>query len=123
MNHATRLVAIALAILLMGCAHQPKQVEASRPMVNAIDINAQYVLPANVQEALDSLPQGATFIHQHTTFTVGQRYISALGRDCVELLFSYQQGHPQRSAACKSAAQWYQVPQLEQASLGNLFAE
>lgn len=122
MNNATRFLAILFAVQLGGCAYQPKQVEASRPLVNPVDM-AHPALPSNVQQALNTLPQGATFSHNTTTFTLGQRYVSALGRDCVELMFSYQQGHQQRSAACKSAEQWYQVPQLEQASLGNLFAE
>lgn len=123
MNYAARFLAMLCVIQLGGCAYQPKQVEASRPLVNPVDMSTHPVLPSDVQQALNTLPQGATFSHSSTTFTLGQRYVSALGRDCVELIFSYQQGHQQRSAACKSAEQWYQVPQLEQASLGNLFAQ
>lgn len=57
------------------------------------------------------------------TFTLGQRYVSALGLECVELLVNSYQGHSQRSAACKREELWYQVPQLEQASVGNLLAD
>lgn len=123
MNHVTRCLALLLAIQLGGCAYQPKQVEASRPLVNPVTTNTHPALPGNVQQAINTLPRGTSFSHYDTIFTLGQRYVSALGHDCVELIFSQQQGHQQRSAACKSAEQWYQVPQLEQASLGNLFAE
>ncbi|MFM5047989.1 hypothetical protein ACEUBW_00780 [Aeromonas veronii] len=122
MNNVTPLLAAIFAIQLGGCAYQPKQVEASRPLVNPVDMNAQPVMPSAVQQALNTLPQGSAFTHHDTTVTLGKRYVSALGRECVELIYSQQQGHQQRSAACKSAEQWYQVPQLDQASLGNLFA-
>ena len=99
---AEQLEAI-FAISLGGCAYQPKQVEASRPLVNPVDMNAQPVMPSAVQQALNTLPQGSAFTHHDTTFTLGKRYVSALGRECVELIYSQQQGHQQRSAACKSA--------------------
>ncbi|MCF3099435.1 hypothetical protein EHZ86_19720 [Aeromonas australiensis] len=122
MNNRPRLLAIWLAIMVSGCAHQPRQVEASRPLVSP-QMNAQPALPGSVQQALDSFPQGATFNHHEITFMVGQRYISALGRECIELTYQRQSGHPHRSAACKDGENWYQVTQLEQATVGNLFAE
>ncbi|MER0432836.1 hypothetical protein [Aeromonas caviae] len=77
----------------------------------------------NLQQALNTLPQGAAIHSNSITFTLGQRYVSALGLECVELLVNSYQGHSQRSAACKREELWYQVPQLEQASVGNLLAD
>ena len=123
MNYASRFLAISLAIQIGGCAYEPKQVEASRPLVNPIASSGLQVMPANLQQSLDTLPQGAALSTNSVTFTLGQRYVSALGRECVELLFNNIQGHSQRSAACKIEEQWYLIPQLEQASIGNLLAE
>lgn len=123
MTYATRFLAISLAIQLAGCAYQPKQVEASRPLVNPAASTGLQVLPDNLQQALNTQPQGAALSAGSAAFTLGQRYVSALGHDCVELLFSSTQGHAQRSAACKVAEQWYLIPQLEQASISNLLAE
>ncbi|MBV7436143.1 hypothetical protein [Aeromonas sp. sif2416] len=123
MNYASRFLAISLALQIGGCAYEPKQVEASRPLVNPIASSGLQVMPANLQQSLDTLPQGAALSTNSVTFTLGQRYVSALGRECVELLFNNIQGHSQRSAACKIEEQWYLIPQLEQASIGNLLAE
>ncbi|MDM5070523.1 hypothetical protein [Aeromonas bestiarum] len=123
MNYATRFLAMSLAIQIGGCAYQPKQVEASRPLVNPAASSELHAMPANTQQALNTLPQGGTLSTNSATFTSGQRYISALGHECVELLFNNNQDHSQRSAACKITEQWYLIPQLEQASISNLLAE
>ncbi|MFM4650898.1 hypothetical protein [Aeromonas bivalvium] len=123
MNDATRFLVISLAMYLGGCAYEPKQVEASRPLVNPSSTTQLQAMPANLQQALDTQPQGAALSTNSTTFTLGQRYVSALGRECVELLFDGSQSHSQRRAACKLDDQWYLVPQLEQASISNLLAE
>ncbi|MFM4825657.1 hypothetical protein [Aeromonas bivalvium] len=123
MNDATRFLVISLAMYLGGCAYEPKQVEASRPLVNPSSTTQLQAMPANLQQALDTQPQGAALSTNSTTFTLGQRYVSALGRECVELLFDSSQSHSQRRAACKLDDQWYLVPQLEQASISNLLAE
>lgn len=123
MNYATRFIAISLAMLMTGCAYEPKQVTASRPLVNQANTTDLQVMPDHLQQALSTLPQGASLSANGVAFTLGQRYVSALGRECVELLFNSYQGHSQRSAACKVAEQWYQIPQLEQASINNLLAE
>lgn len=115
---------MSLAISLSGCAHEPKKVEASRPLVNPAASTEQQAMPANLQTSLNTLPQGAALNTGSATFILGQRYVSALGRECVELLLNDYQGHSQkRSAACKNAEQWYLIPQLEQASVSNLLAE
>lgn len=123
MNDATRFLVISLAMYLGGCAYEPKQVEASRPLVNPSSTTQLQAMPANLQQALDTQPQGAALSTNSTTFTLGQRYVSALGRECVELLFDSSQSHSQRRAACKLDDQWYLVSQLEQASISNLLAE
>jgi hypothetical protein len=123
MHYATRFLAISLAMYISGCAYEPKQVEASRPLVNQSASSELQAMPANMQQALNTLPQGAALSTNSITFTLGQRYVSALGRDCVELLFNNVQGHSQRSVACKVEEQWYLIPQLEQASINNLLAE
>ncbi|MGN5015421.1 hypothetical protein ACTG2X_10590 [Aeromonas dhakensis] len=123
MNYANRFLAITLAIQIGGCAYEPKQVEASRPLVNPLAASGQQAMPADLQQVLNILPQGAAISTHNTTFTLGQRYVSALGLECVELLVNNSQGRSQRSAACKSEELWHQVPQLEQASVGNLLAE
>ncbi|MFM4944029.1 hypothetical protein ACEUC3_12525 [Aeromonas bivalvium] len=123
MNDATRFLVISLAMYLGGCAYEPKQVEASRPLVNPSSTTQLQAMPANLQQALDTQPQGAALSTNSTTFTLGQRYVSALGRECVELLFDSSQSHSQRRAACKLDEQWYLVPQLEQASISSLLTE
>lgn len=123
MNYATRLLAISLAIQVGGCAYEPKQVEASRPLVNPSIATELHVMPPDLQQALNTLPQGAAFSRKNVTYTLGQRYVSALGLECVELLFNSVQGHSQRRAACKTEEQWYLIPQLEQTSVSNLLAE
>ncbi|MGS3128072.1 hypothetical protein ACB295_02355 [Aeromonas caviae] len=123
MNHATRLLAISLAVLMAGCAYEPKQVAASRPLVNPANTTELQVMPDSLQQAINTLPQGAALSANGVAFTLGQRYVSALGRECVELLVSGYQGHSQRSVACKVAELWYLIPQLEQASVSNLLAE
>lgn len=123
MTYTTRCLAISLAILLGGCAYEPKQVEASRPLVNPTTSTELQAMPVNLRQMLSTLPQGAALSTGSTTFTLGQRYVSALGHECVELLFNSNQGHSQRSVTCKIAEQWYLVSQLEQASISNLLAE
>ncbi|WP_429080644.1 hypothetical protein [Aeromonas bivalvium] len=123
MNYATRFLVISLAMYVGGCAYEPKQVEASRPLVNPSSATQLQAMPANLQQALNTQPQGAALSTNSTTFTLGQRYVSALGRECVELLFDSSQNHSQRRATCKLDEQWYLVPQLEQASISNLLAE
>lgn len=114
---------MSLALQLSGCAHEPKKVEASRPLVNPTASTDLQAMPANLQSALNTLPQGAALSTGSNSFILGQRYVSALGNECVELLLNNYQGHSQRSAACKNAEQWYLIPQLEQASVSNLIAE
>ncbi|MFM1684648.1 hypothetical protein [Aeromonas salmonicida] len=123
MNYATRFLAMSLAIQIGGCAYQPKQVEASRPLVNPAASSELHAMPANTQQALNTQPQGAALSTNGVTFTLGQRYVSAMGRECVDLLFNNMQGHSQRSVACKSEELWYLIPQLDQASVSSLLAE
>ncbi|MFQ2103616.1 hypothetical protein ACK33R_04240 [Aeromonas rivipollensis] len=123
MNYATRFLAISLAVCIAGCAYEPKQVEASRPLVNPSSTTALQAMPANLQQALNTQPQGAALSTNGVTFTLGQRYVSAMGRECVDLLFNNMQGHSQRSVACKSEELWYLIPQLDQASVSSLLAE
>ena len=123
MNYATRFLAISLAVCIAGCAYEPKQVEASRPLVNPSSTTALQAMPANLQQALNTQPQGAALSTNSVTFTLGQRYVSAMGRECVDLLFNNMQGHSQRSVACKSEELWYLIPQLDQASVSSLLAE
>ncbi|MGU5641855.1 MULTISPECIES: hypothetical protein [unclassified Aeromonas] len=123
MNYVTRFLAISLAVCIAGCAYEPKQVEASRPLVNPSSTTVLQAMPANLQQALNTQPQGAALSTNGVTFTLGQRYVSAMGRECVDLLFNNMQGHSQRSVACKSEELWYLIPQLDQASVSSLLAE
>lgn len=123
MNYLTRFLAASLTLCMAGCATEPKQVEASRPLVNSSASNEHQPMPADMQQALNTLPQGAALSTNSVTFILGQRYVSALGSECIELLLNSDQTHAQRSVACKIAEQWYLIPQLEQASIGNLLAD
>lgn len=123
MNYVTRFLAISLAVCIAGCAYEPKQVEASRPLVNPSSTTVLQAMPANLQQALNTQPQGAALSTSGVTFTLGQRYVSAMGRECIDLLFNNMQGHSQRSVACKSEELWYLIPQLDQASVSSLLAE
>lgn len=108
--------------MLSGCAYSPKQVEASRPLVNqtaSIDLQA---MAANLQQPLNTLPQGAALSVNGNTYILGQRYVSALGLECIELLRNRNYNQSQHGVTCKNGDTWYLVPQLEQASASNLFA-
>ncbi|MRT56164.1 hypothetical protein GJV11_08585 [Enterobacteriaceae bacterium RIT693] len=122
MNNATRLLVISLAFILSGCAYSPKQVEASRPLVNQAASTDLQAMAANLQQPLSTLPQGATLSANGTTFILGQRYVSALGQECIELQRNRNDNHPQRGVTCKKGDDWYLMPQLEQASISNLLA-
>lgn len=120
MNPVIRFMVILLALPIGGCAYSPKQVDASRPLVNQSDTTPLQVMPENLQQPLNTLPQGAALSANGTSFTLGQRYVSALGEDCVELLFNRSRSQPSRSVTCKNGERWYLIPQLEQASVSDL---
>ena len=50
MKNATRLLVISLALMLSGCAYSPKQVEASRPLVNQTASTDLQAMAANLQQ-------------------------------------------------------------------------
>lgn len=122
MNNAIRLLVISLAITLSGCAYSPKQVEASRPLVEQAASTDLQAMSANLQQPLNTLPMGAAISANGTTFTVGQRYVSALGLECVELLQKRSYSQSQQGVTCKSGETWYLIPQLGQATASNLLA-
>ena len=96
MKNATRLLVISLALMLSGCAYSPKQVEASRPLVNQTASTDLQAMAANLQQPLNTLPQGAALSANGNTYILGQRYVSALGLECIELLRNrnYNQSQP-----------------------------
>ncbi|EPK7361497.1 hypothetical protein M2O40_004199 [Kluyvera ascorbata] len=122
MKNATRLLVISLALILSGCAYSPKQVEASRPLVNPAASTTLQPMSANLQQPLNSLPQGAALSANGNTYILGQRYVSALGLECIELLRNRNYNQSQHGVTCKNGDTWYLVPQLEQASDSNLLA-
>lgn len=122
MNNATRLVVISLAIMLSGCTFSPKQVEASRPLVNQSTSTELKAMAANLQQPLNTLPQGASISANGNMYILGQRYVSALGLECVELLRNRNYNQSQHGVTCKNGETWYLIPQLEQASASNLLA-
>ncbi|EIJ7381550.1 hypothetical protein LJM23_005146 [Citrobacter freundii] len=74
MKNATRLLVISLALMLSGCAYSPKQVEASRPLVNQTASTDLQAMAANLQQPLNTLPQGAALSANGNTYILGQRY-------------------------------------------------
>ncbi|MCU6669518.1 hypothetical protein M8013_12255 [Enterobacteriaceae bacterium H4N4] len=122
MNNAIRLLVISLAITLSGCAYSPKQVEASRPLVEQAASTDLQAMTATLQQPLNTLPMGAAISANGTTFTLGQRYVSALGLECVELLQKRNYSQSQQGVTCKSGETWYLIPQLGQATTSNLLA-
>lgn len=122
MNNTIRLLVISLAITLSGCAYSPKQVEASRPLVEQAASTDLQAMSANLQQPLNTLPMGAAISANGTTLTVGQRYVSALGLECVELLQKRNYSQSQQGITCKSGETWYLIPQLGQATANNLLA-
>lgn len=122
MNNATRLVVISLALMLSGCTFSPKQVEASRPLVNQSSSTDLKAMAANLQQPLNTLPQGASISANGNMYILGQRYVSALGLECVELLRNRNYNQSQHGVTCKNGETWYLIPQLEQASASNLLA-
>ena len=122
MKNATRFLVISLALMLSGCAYSPKQVEASRPLVNPAASTTLQPMSANLQQPLNTLPQGAALSANGNTYILGQRYVSALGLECIELLRNRNYNQSQHGVTCKNGDTWYLVPQLEQASASNLLA-
>jgi len=122
MKNATRFLVISLALMLSGCAYSPKQVEASRPLVNPAASTTLQTMSANLQQPLNTLPQGAALSANGNTYILGQRYVSALGLECIELLRNRNYNQSQHGVTCKNGDTWYLVPQLEQASASNLLA-
>lgn len=122
MNNATRLLVISLALIMSGCSYSPKQVKASRPLVNQAATTGLQAMPGNLQQSLNTLPQGATLSANSNTYTLGQRYVSALGQECIELVRNRNYNQSQLGVTCKNDETWYLVPQLEQASASNLLA-
>ena len=122
MTRLKKFLVLLLVIQLGGCAYQPKQVEASRPLVNSAVTMNRTALPQEQQQALNTLPSGASVDTASGTIRLGQRYTSALGRECREFLLDRGQAHAQRNVACRIAEQWYLIPQLEQASISSPLA-
>ena len=122
MKNATRLLVISLALMLSGCAYSPKQVEASRPLVNQTASTDLQAMAANLQQPLNTLPQGAALSANGNTYILGQRYVSALGLECIELLRNRNYNQSQHGVTCKNGDTWYLGPQLEKASASNLLA-
>ncbi|MBK0126370.1 hypothetical protein IAE30_21780 [Pantoea sp. S61] len=120
MNNVTRLLVISFALILSGCAYSPKQVKASRPLVNQAATPGLQAMPNNLQQSLNILQQGATLNANSHTYTLGQRYVSALGQECIELVRNRNDNRSQLGVTCKNDETWYQVPQLEQASASDL---
>lgn len=122
MNNATRLLVITLAFIMSGCSYTPKQVKASRPLVNQAATTDLHPMAPTLQQSLNSLPQGATLSANGNTYTLGQRYVSAMGLECIELVRNRNYNQSQLGVTCKNDDTWYLIPQLEQASASNLLA-
>jgi len=75
-----------------------------------------------LQQSLNTLPQGATLSANGNTYTLGQRYVSAMGLECIELVRNRNYNQSQLGVTCKNDDTWYLIPQLEQASASNLLA-
>ena len=122
MNNATRLLVITLAFIMSGCSYTPKQVKASRPLVNQAATTDLHPMAPTLQHSLNTLPQGATLSANGNTYTLGQRYVSAMGLECIELVRNRNYNQSQLGVTCKNDDTWYLIPQLEQASASNLLA-
>ena len=122
MNNATRLLVITLAFIMSGCSYTPKQVKASRPLVNQAATTDLHPMAPTLQQSLNTLPQGATLSANGNTYTLGQRYVSAMGLECIELVRNRNYNQSQLGVTCKNDDTWYLIPQLEQASASNLLA-
>ncbi|WP_218573755.1 hypothetical protein [Plesiomonas shigelloides] len=113
---------LLMTLLITACAHEPKQVDASRPLVTPV--NSYYKsMPEVIQAPLNTQIKGATFSSNGVVYTIEERYISALGYQCVKLNYEMNQSYSKRSVACKETDKWYQIPQLEQASVRTLLIE
>ena len=122
MHLAHRILLFSLIFFITACAHDPKQVEASRPLVTAI--NSSYsLIPEDLQAPLNNQDQGTTFNKNGVIYTIEERYISALGSQCIKLSYAMNKNYTKRSVVCKENNKWYQVPQLEQTSVSTLLIE
>lgn len=122
MKNVLGFLLIPLALILSGCAYSPRQVEASRPLVNPAISDGIQPVSVNLQQSLNTLPQGTSFSSNGSTWVLGQHYVSALGLECIELQRNRSDNQAQRGVTCKNDKIWYLIPQLEQASASNLLA-
>ena len=73
MHLTHRILLFSLIFFITACAHDPKQVEASRPLVTAI--NSSYsLIPEDLQAPLNNQDQGTTFNKNGVIYTIEERY-------------------------------------------------
>lgn len=122
MHLAPRTLLFSVVCFITACAHDPKQVEASRPLVTAVN-SSHSLMPENLQAPLNNQVQGTTFNINGVVYTIEERYISALGSQCIKLSYAMNKNYSKRSVVCKENNKWYQVPPLEQTSVSTLLIE
>ncbi|MDC9046357.1 hypothetical protein PSK30_24215 [Escherichia coli] len=59
-------------------------------------------MAANLQQPLNTLPQGAALSANGNTYILGQRYVSAPGLECIELLRNRNYNQSQHGVTCKN---------------------
>lgn len=117
-----------LAVLLLGlgalsgCSSQPRQVEATIPLVDASNAAVGTKLPTQFRNQLED-SQLKALRHKEYTIHVGAFYTSSLGQDCRGLTIYTLEGEKNQRVACTEPKQypeqvraWYLVPNIVQSA-------
>lgn len=101
-------------LLLSGCASQPKQVIASRPLVENVLPSDFQVIPQKYWSVLASKEE-KEIEHNNATVRLGRSFISGLGNSCRLLhIKEVATKTEQNRVACydKEQASWYLTPAI-----------
>lgn len=107
---------------LVGCSSQPRQVEASLPLVKQQIIPIGKKLPAKYRQQLED-HSTKWLIHKDYDIEMGAFYTSSLGNDCRKLNVRTIEKVTVQRIACAEKSQyegqvraWYLVPDIVQSA-------
>lgn len=114
---------VIITLLLSSCSNSPRIVEASRPLVENVQLSEYQEIPQQYWEGLEDENQ-SQLIHDNTKIRLAERFTSALGYKCRSLYIYDDTQKEQHRIACQtimieeSGAQqtdqmtWYLMPAI-----------
>ena len=83
------IIALFTLLLLVGCSSQPRQVVASRALVDHVVPSSYQPIPQDYWQALEST-NTTSVQHEQGEIQIKTNFISALGHSCRNLYFTEQ---------------------------------